>query len=51
MGARRSDLVAVQAGLRIGVSQMSVMDWIGIALAAGLFIYLLIALLFPERFE
>lgn len=30
---------------------MSVMNWIGLAVAVGLAVYLVIALLFPERFE
>lgn len=30
---------------------MSVMNWIGLALAAGLGAYLVMALLFPEKFE
>jgi K+-transporting ATPase KdpF subunit len=30
---------------------MSVMDWIGLALAAGLALYLVVALLNPERFQ
>jgi K+-transporting ATPase KdpF subunit len=30
---------------------MSVMSWIGLALALGLGIYLVVALLLPEKFE
>lgn len=30
---------------------MSVMNWIGLVLALGLGVYLVVALLFPERFE
>lgn len=30
---------------------MSVMNWIGFALALGLGAYLVVALLFPEKFE
>lgn len=30
---------------------MSVMNWIGLALALGLGVYLIIALLLPEKFE
>ena len=30
---------------------MSPMDWIGLALAAGLGVYLVIALLKPEKFQ
>lgn len=30
---------------------MSVMNWIGLALAAALGVYLVVALLFPEKFE
>lgn len=30
---------------------MSVMHWIGFALASGLGVYLVIALLLPEKFE
>lgn len=30
---------------------MSFMHWIGLALAAGLGVYLVMALLFPEKFE
>jgi K+-transporting ATPase KdpF subunit len=30
---------------------MSVMNWIGLALSLGIGIYLLIALLLPEKFE
>jgi K+-transporting ATPase KdpF subunit len=30
---------------------MSVVSWIGLALALGLGVYLVIALLFPEKFE
>lgn len=30
---------------------MSVMNWIGLAVAVGLAVYLVVALLFPERFE
>lgn len=30
---------------------MSVMNWIGLALALGLGIYLFVALLVPEKFE
>ncbi len=29
---------------------MSVMNWIGLLLAAGLGVYLVVALLFPEKF-
>ena len=30
---------------------MSVMDWVGVLLSVGLGIYLVVALLFPERFQ
>ena len=30
---------------------MSVMDWIGLVLSLGLAVYLVIALLLPEKFE
>jgi K+-transporting ATPase KdpF subunit len=30
---------------------MSVMNWIGLVLALALGVYLLVALLFPEKFE
>lgn len=30
---------------------MNVMSWIGLALAAALLVYLLVALCFPEKFE
>jgi K+-transporting ATPase KdpF subunit len=30
---------------------MSVVSWLGLALALGLGVYLVIALLFPEKFE
>jgi K+-transporting ATPase KdpF subunit len=30
---------------------MSLMDWIGLALALGLGVYLVVALLLPEKFE
>lgn len=30
---------------------MSVMNWIGIALSLGIAVYLVIALLLPEKFE
>ncbi|WP_161811743.1 K(+)-transporting ATPase subunit F [Steroidobacter agaridevorans] len=30
---------------------MSVVNWIGLILALGLGVYLVVALLFPERFE
>jgi K+-transporting ATPase KdpF subunit len=30
---------------------VSVMNWIGLVAAAGLAVYLVVALLFPERFE
>lgn len=30
---------------------MSVMNWIGLGLALALGVYLLVALLFPEKFE
>lgn len=30
---------------------MSVMSWIGLLLAAALGVYLVVALLFPEKFE
>lgn len=30
---------------------MSVMSWIGLILAAALGVYLILALLFPEKFE
>ena len=30
---------------------MSVMNWIGLLLALGLGVYLVLALLFPEKFE
>lgn len=30
---------------------MSVMDWVGLGLAVALMAYLIVALLFPERFE
>lgn len=30
---------------------MNVMNWIGLVLALGLGVYLVVALLFPEKFE
>jgi K+-transporting ATPase KdpF subunit len=30
---------------------MSIVDGIGLLLAAGLFVYLVVALLYPERFQ
>ncbi|HTU64820.1 MAG TPA: K(+)-transporting ATPase subunit F [Steroidobacteraceae bacterium] len=30
---------------------MSVMDWIGLVLSAGIGVYLVVALLFPEKFQ
>lgn len=30
---------------------MNVMSWVGLALAAALGVYLVVALLFPEKFE
>ncbi len=30
---------------------MSLMNWIGLVLAVALMVYLLVALLFPEKFE
>jgi K+-transporting ATPase KdpF subunit len=30
---------------------MSVMDWIGLALSVGLGVYLVLALLYPEKFQ
>lgn len=30
---------------------MSVMEWLGLALCAGITVYLLVALLLPEEFE
>jgi len=30
---------------------VSVMDWVGVLLSVGLGIYLVVALLFPERFQ
>jgi len=30
---------------------MSVMNWVGLVLALGLAVYLMAALLFPEKFE
>ena len=30
---------------------MSIMDWVGVLLAVGLGIYLVVALLFPEKFQ
>jgi K+-transporting ATPase KdpF subunit len=30
---------------------VSVMNWLGLALAAALGVYLVVALLFPEKFE
>jgi K+-transporting ATPase KdpF subunit len=29
---------------------MSVMDWVGLLLCGGLFVYLVVALLYPEKF-
>jgi K+-transporting ATPase KdpF subunit len=49
--AGRRDVAAVQAGCRDKATQMSVMNWIGLALALGLGVYLVAALLFPEKFE
>jgi K+-transporting ATPase KdpF subunit len=30
---------------------MSIMEWIGLVLSVGVAIYLVVALLFPEKFE
>jgi K+-transporting ATPase KdpF subunit len=30
---------------------MSIMDWVGLALSLGIGIYLVVALLFPEKFQ
>lgn len=30
---------------------MSALEWIGLALASGLVVYLFVALLYPERFQ
>jgi K+-transporting ATPase KdpF subunit len=30
---------------------MSIMDWIGLALSLGIFVYLVVALLYPEKFQ
>jgi K+-transporting ATPase KdpF subunit len=30
---------------------MSLINWVGLALALGLAVYLLVALLYPEKFE
>jgi K+-transporting ATPase KdpF subunit len=35
----------------VGAAQMNVMSWIGLGLAVVLGVYLVVALLFPERFE
>jgi K+-transporting ATPase KdpF subunit len=29
---------------------VSLLDWIGLALALGIFVYLVVALLYPEKF-
>jgi len=29
---------------------MNLMDWIGLLLCAGIFVYLVVALLYPEKF-
>jgi K+-transporting ATPase KdpF subunit len=49
--AGRRDLAAIQVGYFPGRAQVSVMHWIGLALALGLGVYLVFALLFPEKFE
>jgi K+-transporting ATPase KdpF subunit len=45
------DPAPVQVGCRTGTTKMRVMNWIGLALAVGLGVYLVVALLFPEKFE
>jgi K+-transporting ATPase KdpF subunit len=41
---------AVLAGHPQGGGNMSVLYWLGLIIALGLFGYLLVALLYPERF-
>jgi K+-transporting ATPase KdpF subunit len=30
---------------------MNLMEWIGLALSLGIFVYLVVALLYPEKFQ
>jgi K+-transporting ATPase KdpF subunit len=44
-------MAGVQTGRNAGAPQMSLMNWTGLVLALALGVYLLVALLFPEKFE
>jgi K+-transporting ATPase KdpF subunit len=50
-GTRHHDLSDLPAGSGIAGAEMSVFDWVGLLLSVGIGIYLVIALLFPEKFE
>jgi K+-transporting ATPase KdpF subunit len=49
--ARRYDVSPVPDGGGVTGAQMSLMNWIGLALCLGITIYLVIALLLPEKFQ
>jgi K+-transporting ATPase KdpF subunit len=44
-------VASVSACRQLAGEEMSLMDWIGLALCAGITVYLFIALLLPEKFE
>jgi K+-transporting ATPase KdpF subunit len=44
-------VAALQAGGMVGAGEMNVLNWIGCALALLLGVYLVVALLLPEKFE
>lgn len=44
-------VAALQARRMAGAAQVNVMSWIGLVLALGLGVYLVVALLLPEKFE
>jgi K+-transporting ATPase KdpF subunit len=44
-------MAPVPGDSRIAGEEMTLLDWIGLALCVGLMTYLFIALLLPEKFE
>jgi K+-transporting ATPase KdpF subunit len=44
-------MAGLQAGRNAGAPQMSVLPFLGLVLGLALGVYLLVALLFPEKFE
>jgi K+-transporting ATPase KdpF subunit len=44
-------MAALQASGAVGAAEVSVMNWIGLGLALTLGVYLIVALLVPEKFE